>query len=102
DGLALSSRNAYLNSEERKAAPALYRALQEAASRIRDGERDASKVRREALDLLNASGLVRVEYFEVVDPDELQPVAAVNGPVRIAGAIWIGATRLIDNVFCTL
>jgi len=98
DGLALSSRNKYLSAEERNAAPALYRALQEAANRIRAGESDASKVRESALALLAKSSLIRVEYLEVVDPDELQPLKTINGPVRIAAAIWIGTTRLIDNV----
>jgi pantoate--beta-alanine ligase len=98
DGLALSSRNKYLNAEERQAAPALYRALQEAAGRIRSGEREVSKLREAALAVLAGSQLIRVEYFEVVDPDELQPQEVVNGPVRVAAAIWIGRTRLIDNV----
>jgi len=98
DGLALSSRNKYLNAEERKAAAVLYRALQEAASRVRSGEKDASKVREAALAVLTNFPLIRVEYLEIVDPDELQPVATIAGPVRIAGAIWVGATRLIDNV----
>jgi pantoate--beta-alanine ligase len=98
DGLALSSRNKYLNAEERKAAPVLYRTLQEAASRVRSGERDASKVREAALAVLANFPLIRVEYLEIVDPDELQPIATIGGPVRIAGAIWVGATRLIDNV----
>lgn len=99
DGLAMSSRNKYLNAEERKAAPDLYRALQEAASRIRAGERDVSKIRETALGILARwSSLIRVEYLEVVDPDELQPLDVIKGPVRIAAAIWIGTTRLIDNV----
>ncbi len=98
DGLALSSRNKYLNPGERKAAPLLYRSLQEAALRIRSGERDASEIRQAALAVLNESPLIRVEYFEIVDPDELQPVATVDSPVRIAAAIWLGTTRLIDNV----
>jgi len=98
DGLALSSRNKYLNGEERKSAPVLYRALQEAASRVRSGEKDASKVREVAVAVLANFPLIRVEYLEIVDPDELQPVATIAGPVRIAGAIWVGATRLIDNV----
>jgi len=98
DGLAMSSRNKYLKPEERKAAPILYRALQNAASRIASGERDGAKVRREALDQLAASPLIRVDYFEIVDPLELQPVTDIRGPVRIAGAIWLGTTRLIDNV----
>jgi len=91
DGLALSSRNKYLNAEERKMAPSLYRALQEAASRVRAGERDVSEVREAAIGILKD---VRVEYFEVVDPNELQPVATIDGPVRIAAAIWLGTTRL--------
>jgi pantoate--beta-alanine ligase len=98
DGLALSSRNKYLTPEERKAAPLLYRALQEAAARIRDGERDRSKARDAAMGVLGKSSLIRPEYVEIVDPDELQPVTAINGPVRIAAAIWIGSTRLIDNL----
>jgi len=98
DGLALSSRNKYLNPEERQAAPALYRALEEAASRIRSGERNVSKIRERALAMMAESPLIRVEYFEVVDLDELQPQEVVNGPVRVAAAIWIGSTRLIDNI----
>ena len=97
DGLALSSRNKYLDAQERTAAPALRRALQEAANRIRAGEREPSKVRDAAMQILNASPLIRIEYFEIVDPEELQPVTVINGPVRIAAAIWIGKTRLIDN-----
>lgn len=98
DGLALSSRNKYLNAEERKAAPALYRALRAAAERIQSGERDVSKIREVALAVLNDEPLIRVEYFEVVEPDELQPVSSVDGSVYIASAIRIGGTRLIDNV----
>ena len=99
DGLALSSRNTYLNADERKAAPALYRALQEAGRLIRSGERDTAKIRQAGLAVLNESPLIRVEYFEIVDPDDLQPVSALNGPVSLAAAIWIGSTRLIDNIF---
>ncbi len=96
DGLAVSSRNLYLNPEERRIAPMLYQALQEAAARIRSGERDAAKTREEAV---KALGAFRVEYFEIVDPEEIQPVATIAGPVRIAAAVRLGATRLIDNVF---
>jgi pantoate--beta-alanine ligase len=98
DGLALSSRNKYLTTEERKAAPALYRALLEAANRILAGEREAAKARQAGLALLEESSLIRVQYFEIVDPVELQPVQTINGNVRIASAVWIGATRLIDNI----
>ena len=99
DGLAVSSRNRYLDAEQRKAAPVLYRALQEAAKQVQGGEKDASKVRDAALHVLNETPLVRVEYFEIVDPEEIQPAGTITGPVRIAGAIWLGATRLIDNVW---
>ena len=98
DGLALSSRNKYLDDEERKAARALYKALQEAARRIYSGERQASKVREAALAVLTAWPVIRVEYFDIVDPYELQPVGTISGRVHIAAAIWIGATRLIDNL----
>jgi len=101
DGLALSSRNKYLDTQERKAAPALYRALEEAAGRIRAGEREAAKAREAALSVLAEFPLIRVEYFEIVDPSELQPVDVITGRVHIASAIWIGTTRLIDNVSAT-
>jgi pantoate--beta-alanine ligase len=87
-----------LNEEERQAAPALYRALSETVNTIRSGEQRASVAREAALEVLKSSPLVRVEYLEVVDPEELQPVETIRGPVRIAAAIWIGKTRLIDNV----
>jgi pantoate--beta-alanine ligase len=87
-----------LNADERKAAPALYRALQEARKLIRAGERDLTKIRQVGLAVLNESPLIRVDYFEIVDPDDLQPVSELNGPVSLAAAIWIGSTRLIDNV----
>jgi len=99
DGLALSSRNRYLNPEERKAAPELYRALKEARSRIQGGERDVAKIREATLQVLQSSPLIRVEYFEIVDTEELQPVHEITDQVRIAAAIWIGNTRLIDNVY---
>jgi pantoate--beta-alanine ligase len=98
DGLALSSRNKYLSPEERKAAPSLHRALSEAARQIQAGETDVSRIRESALAVLKDYEQIRVEYFEIVDRDELQPVEAVHGRVRILAAIWIGATRLIDNV----
>jgi pantoate--beta-alanine ligase len=98
DGLAISSRNQYLSPAERKAAPALFRALQEAANAIRSGERDARKIRQAGIAVLGKEPLIRLEYFEIVDPGEMQPVSAISDPVRIAAAIWVGSTRLIDNV----
>jgi pantoate--beta-alanine ligase len=98
DGLAISSRNQYLTPAGRKAAPILHRALQEAANCIRSGEGDAGKIRQTGMAVLGSEPLVRLEYFEIVDPEEMQPVSTISGAVRIAAAIWIGATRLIDNV----
>lgn len=97
DGLALSSRNRHLTADQRRVAPMLYQALQNAARRIEAGEQDAMAVRREAASQL-AHPLIRVEYLEVVDAESMQPVGRIETPVRVAAAIWIGDTRLIDNV----
>jgi pantoate--beta-alanine ligase len=98
DGLAMSSRNAYLDAEDRAAAPALYRALTAARAMVEGGERSAQVVKEASTWMLGAEPLVRIEYLQIVDPIELQPVDDIQGAVRIAGAIWIGKTRLIDNV----
>jgi pantoate--beta-alanine ligase len=98
DGLALSSRNIYLSSEERAVAPALYRALTSARDRIASGETSVAQIKTKSMNMLAAEPLIRVQYFEIVDPDEAQPVGTINGRVRIAAAIFIGKTRLIDNV----
>jgi len=102
DGLALSSRNVYLDPAERAAAPALYRAVSQARAMIESGETDAAKIKSVATQVFAAESLIRIEYFEIVEPSEVQPVATVSGSVRIAAAIWIGKTRLIDNVAATL
>jgi pantoate--beta-alanine ligase len=99
DGLALSSRNARLSAGERRVAPLLYQALLEGRRAIAQGERDARKIRSRALGALAAEPAMRVEYLEVVDR-AMQPVAQVESGVRIAAAVWLGSTRLIDNVFC--
>jgi pantoate--beta-alanine ligase len=98
DGLALSSRNVYLSPAERAAAPALYRALMLARERIASGEKDTAVIKAAVTSVLASEPLIRVQYFEIVDAAEVQPVAMVAGPVRIAAAIFIGKTRLIDNV----
>ena len=98
DGLALSSRNKGLTAEERRTAPVLYRALCRAIELLNAGERSVESIRRQVLPIFQQYPNVRVEYFELVDPDSLVPVAEVAGAVSIAGAIWLGQTRLIDNV----
>jgi len=102
DGLALSSRNRLLSAEERAIAPLLYRALRAAERRIAAGETGAEAVKRAAREVLAAEPRMRVEYLEIADDAEMQPVECVAGPVRVAAAVWVGGTRLIDNVRCDL
>jgi len=98
DGLALSSRNAYLTPVERRAALVLSRSLREAERAIRAGERDAARVIAGIRILIGAEPLARVDYIEAVDPLNLEPVAAIRGGVLIVLAVFIGSTRLIDNI----
>ncbi len=98
DGLAMSSRNRRLTPEERRAAPAIYRALQAAAAVVAAGAGGTVEVRRAALAVLESEPLLRIEYLEIVDPDEIQPVAEIDREVLIACAVWAGNTRLIDSV----
>ena len=101
DGLALSSRNAHLGPHERQLALALYRALCEARRQISAGETDPGIVRQRAEACVPDDTALRLEYLEIVDPDDMQPVEQITGAVRVAGALWVGTTRLIDNVLCT-
>lgn len=101
DGLALSSRNQLLSTEHREAAPVIYRALQKAEDLVRAGETCPGEVMKQGLTIIQNEPSARVEYFEVVDPDELQPVDEIDRPVVIAGALWLGSTRLIDNVLAS-
>jgi len=98
DGLALSSRNRRLTSEERAIAPVLHQALQLAADYIRGGYRSAEQVRSAALAHFEEHPEFQVEYLEVVDASNMIPIAVIDGPVRIAAAARLGAVRLIDNV----
>ena len=102
DGLAISSRNQYLSNDERQVATVLNRALRVAPQRIGDGDRDPQVGRAAALRVLELEPTVRVDYLEIVDPYDMQPVDEITGPVHAAAAIWIGQTRLIDNVPCEL
>jgi pantoate--beta-alanine ligase len=101
DGLAFSSRNPRLNADDRQLAPNLYRALQRAAASVERGAVDAAAIEREAAALIPSDERLRLEYLRLVDPDDFQPIARVTGPVVAAGALWVGQTRLIDNVRCT-
>jgi pantoate--beta-alanine ligase len=98
DGLAMSSRNRHLSADERKLATCLYSALSDARRAIANGERNADAIKRAAAEKIPHSEALKLEYFEVVDPATMQPVDLIDGPVRIAAAMWVGSTRLIDNV----
>ena len=97
DGLAVSSRNVHLTPEERRAAPLLARSLRDAQQAIERGESDAEALRERGRELFDGEPLLRLEYFEIVDPHTLESVNRVAGPVRIAAAAYAGSTRLIDN-----
>ncbi len=102
DGVALSSRNAYLSSEERAGAPVLRRALLRGRAAIEAGERDASAVEKEMTAAVEAEALARLDYAVVAGADDLEPLEQVSGEVRLLAAAWIGRTRLIDNVGVTV
>jgi len=97
DGLALSSRNAYLSPQERKSALAISRSLFEAQARARDGERDGAALAGRAARAMAAAGL-RVDYAEVVHPETLRPAPRAEPGSRMLAAAFAGRTRLIDNV----
>ena len=101
DGVAISSRNQHLDRCERQLATALYQALGAARAAIEAGTRDPGGVRAAAIARIPADDRVRLEYLEAVDPDSMEPVPQILQPVIVAGALWVGRTRLIDNVRCT-
>lgn len=98
DGLAISSRNAYLTPEERRAAAVLSRALRKALSAFDGGERDALSIERQVGEVLDSEPLARVEYADVVDAETLLPVERITELAAVLLAVRIGRTRLIDNV----
>jgi pantoate--beta-alanine ligase len=101
DGLALSSRNTYLNPAQRRAAPVLYRALSRARTAVANGERSASRLLRLVEREVAKEPLVRLDYAAVVDSRTLEPVKRLEGRVLIPIAARLGHTRLIDNIEVT-
>jgi pantoate--beta-alanine ligase len=101
DGLAMSSRNRRLGAGERRDALALHEALEEARRHVEAGESAASSVKARAFAVFSRYPSVQPEYLEIVDPAGMQPVERISAPVRIAGAMRVGAVRLIDNVLAT-
>ncbi len=98
DGLAMSSRNTYLNPEERRAATVLFRALQAAKARYEAGERDAERLRETMREVIGAEPLARLDYVSVADPETMQELSRVEGRALLSLAVYIGKTRLIDNI----
>jgi pantoate--beta-alanine ligase len=90
-----------LSTDERRLAPCLYAALQHAAAMVQEGATDALAIARDAATLIPADQRLRLEYLQLVDAEDFQPITHVTGPVVVAGALWVGQTRLIDNVRCT-
>jgi pantoate--beta-alanine ligase len=97
DGLAMSSRNAYLTADERAAAPVVHWALVAGAADIAAGERDPAKVRALVADLIAAEPLAELDYVEVVGADTLQELDPLEGKLRLLAAVRFGRARLIDN-----
>lgn len=98
DGLAMSSRNAYLNPEERRSATVLYRCLKEAGERAAAGEKWAEKIIRVARELIEATPHTSIDYVVVVDLETLHEVKEIVQPARMALAVRVGKPRLIDNI----
>jgi pantoate--beta-alanine ligase len=97
-GLAVSTRNLYLTEAERRQAACLYRALCHARDRIQSGERTASKIVDSMRRIIEEAGPARIDYIRMVDPETMQPVERISGPVLVALAVHIGQARLIDNI----
>jgi pantoate--beta-alanine ligase len=98
DGLAMSSRNVYLNSEERAQAPVLYKALSTAHVMWTEGERDAGRLRQTMVDLIKQKPLGQIEYVSIADAFSLKEVEKAEPPAVISLAVKFGRTRLIDNI----
>jgi pantoate--beta-alanine ligase len=98
DGLAMSSRNVYLDPEQRKAATVLSRALRAAQELYETGERDAEMLRGTMKEVLTREPLAHVQYVSCADHDTLEELDTVTGKALLSMAVFIGKTRLIDNV----
>ena len=98
DGLAMSSRNAYLNAEQRQSATVLYRALMLAEQLYTGGERDANTIRRRMAEMIEKEPLAEIDYISVADAETLKELDKIGDNALVSLAVKIGATRLIDNV----
>lgn len=98
DGLALSSRNAYLAPAQRRAAPVLFQALKTGRAIIRAGGRSGGKIQQAMRKVVAAEPMARLDYLAVCDPDTLEPLTRIRDRAMLLGAIRIGKVRLIDNL----
>jgi len=98
DGLAMSSRNIYLNAEERQAAIVLFKALSLARELWQNGEKDADKIRHQMTSLIQKEALARIDYVSIADANTLEELDVIDRPALASLAIKIGKTRLIDNM----
>ncbi len=98
DGLAMSSRNNYLNSKQRKAATVLYRALKRGQKLVSKGANNAGKIKKEIETVVKSEPLAEIEYIEIVNPESLEKTKKLKKPAVICLAVKIGPTRLIDNI----
>jgi len=98
DGLAMSSRNAYLNKQERRDALVLFQALNLAKGLIKQGKRNSRYIINNMKKIINKKKTAKIDYIEIVDPNNLKSLDFIRGKVLIALAVWIGKSRLIDNV----
>jgi pantoate--beta-alanine ligase len=98
DGLAMSSRNSYLNPQERKSALQLYKSLKLVQELFRQGERNTTVLVAAGKKLFMQNDCPRLDYFEVVDPENLDNISTINDSALVAVAAYAGATRLIDNI----
>ena len=101
DGLAMSSRNAYLNPEQRKQALVLYRALMRVQTLADRGESNSARLKVAGEQVMAEESAVKPDYFEIVNRDTLDPVADISGGALVAVAAYVGSTRLIDNILLT-
>jgi pantoate--beta-alanine ligase len=101
DGLAMSSRNAYLTGEQRQQALVLHRSLMRVQVAVDRGERDSAKLRKVGEQVIAEEQGARLDYFAIVDPDNLDPVADIGRGALVAVAAFVGTTRLIDNILLT-
>ena len=97
DGLAMSSRNAYLQMEERPIALRLNRSLKKAQTLLDSGERNADAVIRAVSDYISSGGGARIDYIKLCNPETIEDIERIDGPALLALAVWVGKTRLIDN-----